>query len=118
MDKYLIALDMDGTLLNKQHVISTETIQYLKELKNQGHIIVIASGRPVRGIMPFYNELELDTPIICYNGAYVYPGSVTDFPEYRFSFPKEIVLSILKEIGYDLLDNVILETNSSLFLSK
>ena len=118
MDKYLIALDMDGTLLNKQHVISKETSEYLRELSKQGHIIVIASGRPVRGIMPFYNELELTTPIICYNGAYIYPGLETNFPEYKFSFPREIVLEILKEIGYDLLDNVILETNKDIYLLK
>ena len=74
MEKYLIALDMDGTLLNKSHVISKTTSDYFKQLEKDGHIIVIASGRPVRGIMNFYKELELDTPIICYNGAYIYPG--------------------------------------------
>ena len=116
MEKYLIALDMDGTLLNKKHVISSETSEYLRKLNKEGHIIVIASGRPVRGIMPFYNELELTTPIICYNGAYIYPGTNKDFPEYRFSFPKEIVLDIIKQIGYDKLENVILETNEDIYL--
>ena len=116
MEKYLIALDMDGTLLNKKHVISTETVKYLKKLNREGHIIIIASGRPVRGIMPFYNELELTTPIICYNGAYIYPGTNKNFPEYRFSFPKEITLDIIKQIGYDKLENVILETNEDIYL--
>ena len=116
MEKYLIALDMDGTLLNKNHVISETTSTYLKNLAKQGHIIVIASGRPVRGIMNFYKELELDTPIICYNGAYIYPGKLSDFPEYKFNFPRETILKILKEIGDENIENIILETNEDIYL--
>lgn len=116
MKKYLIALDMDGTLLNSQHCISPETKKYLKKLAKDGHKIIISSGRPIRGIRPYYNELELDTPVICYNGAYIYPGEEKDLPEYCSSFPKEKILKIIKDISYDYLDNVILETNNDIYL--
>ena len=116
MKKYLIALDMDGTLLNSQHCISPETKIYLKKLAKAGHKIIISSGRPIRGIRPYYNELELDTPAICYNGAYIYPGEEKDLPEYCFAFPKETILKIIKDISYDYLDNVILETNNDIYL--
>ena len=43
-EKYLIALDMDGTLLNKDHIISLETLNYLKKLNKDGHKIIISSG--------------------------------------------------------------------------
>lgn len=116
--KYLIALDMDGTLLNSNHEISPETKQYLKTLAKQGHKIIISSGRPIRGIFSYYQELELNTPIICYNGSYIYPGEEKDFPEYRFAFPKEKILQIINDIGYDKLDNIILETNNDIYFLK
>lgn len=116
MKKYLIALDMDGTLLNSQHCISPETKKYLKKLAKDGHKIIISSGRPIRGIRPYYNELELNTPAICYNGAYIYPGEEKNLPEYCSSFPKEKILKIIKDISYDYLDNVILETNNDIYL--
>ena len=116
MKKYLIALDMDGTLLNSQHQISTETSNYLRKLAKEGHKIIISSGRPIRGIRTFYNELELDTPAICYNGAYIYPGQEKNFPEYCFSFSQDKIKEIIKDISYAYLDNVILETNKDIYL--
>lgn len=112
---YLIALDMDGTLLNSNHEICPETKKYLKHLSSLGHKIIISSGRPIRGILKYYSELELTTPAICYNGSYIYPGEENDFPEYCFSFPKEKILQIISDIGYDKLDNVILETNKDIY---
>ena len=44
MDKYLIALDMDGTLLNSSLQIEKKTSSYLSYLEKQGHIVVIASS--------------------------------------------------------------------------
>ncbi len=44
-DKYMIALDMDGTLLNSQGKITEHTLNVLKSLMDAGHDIVPASGR-------------------------------------------------------------------------
>ena len=57
MDKYLIALDIDGTLLNKDRIISPNTFSYLKKLINDGHKIVLASGRPIRSLKQFHDQL-------------------------------------------------------------
>ena len=38
-DKYLIALDLDGTLLKKDGTISEQLIAYLQELEDKGHIV-------------------------------------------------------------------------------
>lgn len=116
--KYLIALDMDGTLLNSNHEISPLTKKYLKELAKKGHKIIISSGRPIRNILSYYNDLELDTPIICYNGAYVYPGNEKDLPEYSFSFPQETIKQIISDIGYEYIENIVLETNKDIYLLK
>lgn len=45
MDKKLIALDLDGTLLNSDGIVSDATKLHLKKLKEKGHIITISTGR-------------------------------------------------------------------------
>ena len=49
--KYLIALDLDGTLLKDDKTISSKTKEYLKELEKEGHLIVITSGRALRSVL-------------------------------------------------------------------
>lgn len=41
----LIAIDLDGTLLNNDKKVSYESKKYLEQLKDEGNIIVIATGR-------------------------------------------------------------------------
>lgn len=45
MDKKLIALDLDGTLLNSDGIVSDATKLHLQKLKEKGHIITISTGR-------------------------------------------------------------------------
>ncbi len=115
MKKYLIALDMDGTLLNNNNQISNLTKNYLIKLASQGHKIIISSGRPIRGIISYYKELKLNTPIICYNGAYIYPGK-ENIEEYCFSFSYKLIKQIINDITYEYIDNIILETNDDIYL--
>lgn len=79
MKKYLIALDLDGTLLTDKENITKETISYLEELQNNGHKIVLATGRPFRAAVGYYNELKLNTPLICDNGNSIYQMNDKDF---------------------------------------
>ena len=45
----LIALDLDGTLLNSEKVISAGNFAALSLAAEQGHVIVPATGRALRG---------------------------------------------------------------------
>lgn len=72
----LIALDLDGTLLDSQKRISGRTVRALKSLEPLGVKVVIASARPPRSCRAIYKGLGLDTWQINYNGALVWdPGS-------------------------------------------
>ncbi len=71
MEIKLIALDLDDTLLNNEHQLEARTIKAVKSLKKQGKIIVIATGRMYCAALAYAQELELTTPLITYNGAYV-----------------------------------------------
>ncbi|HBF68092.1 MAG TPA: hypothetical protein DDW20_02070 [Firmicutes bacterium] len=116
-DKYLIAFDMDGTLLNSKKKISLLTKLYLKKLQKQGHKIILASGRPSRALKSYYNELHLNTPMICYNGAYYFSPNDKAFPTHEFEFPKEIVKTIYDEIK-PYAKNVMCETDTEIWLDK
>lgn len=51
----LIAVDLDGTLLNSGNAISPETLRTLQVAHGMGIKVVLASGRPLSGVMPFEN---------------------------------------------------------------
>ena len=70
----LIALDMDGTLLNSSKEISERTKLAIKEARKKGVYVVLASGRPLEGLLKSLNELDLTTEndyVLSYNGCLV-----------------------------------------------
>lgn len=71
-DKYLIALDLDGTLLKDDKTISERNKQVIKKAKEEGHKVMISTGRPFRSSEMYYRELELDSPIVNFNGAFTH----------------------------------------------
>jgi Cof subfamily protein (haloacid dehalogenase superfamily) len=115
--RHLIALDLDGTLLNKDKKISKATLTYLKRIKEQ-HVIVLATGRPYRSFIKYYQQLGLNTPMVCYNGAYVTNPTDSTFKTSSFAFPQEVVKQIYLDVGVDHLDNVMCETNVNIWLLK
>lgn len=73
----LIAIDMDGTLLNSKKELLEETKQYFKNFhnKNTETLLVICTGRPKSGIRPYLKDLgylEENHYIISQNGANIY----------------------------------------------
>lgn len=72
MEKFLIGLDLDGTLLNKQGKVSDYTKSVLRELQRMGHLVVITTGRSVRISEHIYKEIGLKGPMINSNGAHIH----------------------------------------------
>lgn len=117
MNKKLIAIDLDGTLLDSSLGLSSFTISTLKKIKEQGHIIVLASGRPYRSMKDFYYTLGLDSPIISYNGAYVFNPSSPSFPKLERKFSKESLRKIYKD-NKGILISSMAEDGEKIYLSK
>lgn len=113
----LIAFDMDGTLLNSKKEISFKTLHYLRKLTKQGHYIVLASGRPTRSMIAYYNQLKLKTPMICYNGAYIYAPNNNEFKPIIYEFPKESICKFLNDIK-DQVINVMCEDDTDIWVDK
>jgi Cof subfamily protein (haloacid dehalogenase superfamily) len=73
----LIALDMDGTLLRKDKSISDRTLKALAAAREKGVKIVLATGRPVKGIKRYLDYLGLDSDdeyAVTFNGSAVQTG--------------------------------------------
>lgn len=69
--KKIVFSDVDGTLLNSEHRITSLTEKAIKELKEKGIPFVIISARSPSGIYPILNEYQLNCPIISYSGALI-----------------------------------------------
>ena len=67
----LAALDLDGTLLNDEHVVTDRSCEALQKLSAQGVVVVLISGRMHRAILPISDQIGLENPIISYNGGMV-----------------------------------------------
>lgn len=70
----LVAIDMDGTLLNEKNELNPAVAEAVRAVRATGVRVVLASGRPLPGVMSFLPELNLvskDDYAIPYNGALV-----------------------------------------------
>src|SRR5881397_1608353 len=68
----LVAIDLDGTLLDYTKQVSEQTASALRCLPERGIKMVIASARPPRSVRQFHSMLGLDTLSIHYNGALIW----------------------------------------------
>ncbi len=73
----MIALDLDGTLTNSQKEVSERNKEALKKAAEKGVHVVLASGRPLVGILPVARMVNLQETggyILAYNGAHIVDG--------------------------------------------
>ena len=57
--KKIIALDIDGTLTNSKKEVTQPTLDKIIEIQEKGHVVAIASGRPLPGIRKIADTLHL-----------------------------------------------------------
>lgn len=73
MEKYLICFDLDDTLLNKKKKIPFLARIGIYFLLKNGHYIILNSGRPIQGVLPYIKKLKLyNYPFVCSNGSCIY----------------------------------------------
>lgn len=68
----LIAVDLDGTLLNSYGEVTENTKQVIKKIQNQGIELIIASGRPMDSIKTIAKAINSNHYFIAGNGAIIY----------------------------------------------
>ena len=65
----LIAVDLDGTLLDSQRNISEKNKRAIRDVLAAGKLFTVSTGRPLQGVTELIELLDADLPIILYNGA-------------------------------------------------
>lgn len=115
MDKYLIAIDLDGTILYDFDSLSESLCDFMKEVQNQGHKIVIATGRPFRSSRFVYDRFELNTPIINYNGGLITHPNDESFPRINYTVDKTKIIDIFEK-NIEHIRNAFCEVRDAIYL--
>lgn len=115
--KKLIAIDLDGTTLNQDSKITDKTARTLRRAIQDGHSVVIATGRPYRMSKNFYQELQLTTPMINFNGALVHLPDKQWDGEQETSFNRKIVFDLMAEKKNLKLDFIAAENRDNFLLT-
>lgn len=68
----IIAIDLDGTLLNSRGEVSIENKKAIKAAKGQGIDVVLASGRVSDSVLNIAKDIGADKYFICGNGSMIY----------------------------------------------
>ncbi|MHC0036722.1 Cof-type HAD-IIB family hydrolase [Pseudoneobacillus sp. C159] len=115
-EKHLIALDLDGTLLKDDKTISNRTKKVLMKAKENGHEVMIATGRPFRSSEMYYRELELSTPIVNFNGAFVHHPLNHNWGIYHSPLDIKVAKDIVEACQKFNLYNIIAEVIDDVYL--
>ena len=112
----LVAIDLDGTMLNTYGEVTESTKRILKETMKKGCEVVIASGRTIDSIQAIADEIGTKKYMIAGNGSIVYDISKKNII-YEKYIPKSKALNIIKicednSITYSVYTNKTIIANS------
>lgn len=116
MKQHLIVLDLDGTLLNDEQKITKETKNTLMKAKKAGHHVMIATGRPFRASSIYYDELQLTTPIVNFNGAYIHHPKNKSWEAIHSPINMNVVHDVVDSIGTFQYENLIAEVMDDVYI--
>lgn len=116
MTKKLIAIDLDGTTLNQDSLISNKTLDVLKSATQQGHYVTIATGRPYRMSSNFYKQLQLTTPMVNFNGGLVHLPEKQWSGETQSLIHRDIVFDIIAQKNQLQLDFIAAENRDTFYI--
>ena len=91
----LVAIDLDGTLLDQNEEVTRNTKKTIKKLIDEGIEIVIASGRPIDSIKAIAKEIGCKNYFIAGNGALIYDIQKDEII-YEKYMSKEKILELIK----------------------
>ena len=91
----LVAIDLDGTMLNSYGVVTENTKNIIKKTIEKGTDVIIASGRPIDSIKTIANEIGSRNYFIAGNGSLIYDIQKDEII-YEKYLKKEKVLEIIK----------------------
>lgn len=91
----LVAIDLDDTLLTPEGTISPRVRQAIRQVRELGCLVTLATGRMFRSARPFADDLGLDLPLITYQGALI-KTALTEEVWRRVALAPEVLYPLLR----------------------
>ncbi|WP_295731018.1 Cof-type HAD-IIB family hydrolase [uncultured Limosilactobacillus sp.] len=115
----LVAIDIDGTLINDERAVTPRTIAAIKQASAAGVKIVLCTGRPMTGVRPFLKQLDLDHSdheyVVAFNGGLAQDTNGQVIVNYTVDFDDYIDI-----LGYATKQNVksVIETQDYIYTTN
>lgn len=96
MEKRMLFMDLDGTLLDDRKEITPGNRLALDQALERGHGVIITTGRPLKSAMDQARKLGMDKPgccLIAYNGAVIY-----DWAQEKQIFSRTLTYSVVYRV--------------------
>jgi len=99
MKRYkLIALDVDGTLINSRYILTKKTKEALKKVMECGIYVTLCTGRFYNSALRIARNISVNAPLITSDGALIrdiYSGEIY----YEKGLNEEILMKIIDEVN-------------------
>lgn len=97
-DIKLIALDIDGTIMDKHFLISERVKAAVKSAIARGLYVVLATGRMYSATVPIAKDLGITTPLIAYQGSLIQEYYKSDKILLHHTLPSALSLQVVKDL--------------------
>jgi Cof subfamily protein (haloacid dehalogenase superfamily) len=92
----LLALDLDGTLMDDSMVIRSARVRRaISAAQTRGVVVTLATGRMYDFAVPFARDLGIIAPLICYQGGLIQSPDA-DVPLYRATMEPALMRQVLE----------------------
>lgn len=99
----LVACDLDGTLIGPDLVFSPRLRRAIRRAHERGVVVTLATGRGYPSTRPFATTLQIDAPVVCYQGAQV--KALDEGTLYESLLPRQYLapaMALCRENGWEL----------------
>ena len=93
----LLALDIDGTVLNSKVELTSPTSNAISALLQEGWMVTLVSGRRHLGMVDIARQLQVNAPIIAFNGGMIfdpYTYDILDLKTLKLPVIKDLLLCL------------------------
>jgi len=94
----LIALDIDGTIMDKNFKISEQVAKVIKKAMDKGIYVLIATGRMYSATVPIAKHLGLKTPLVVYQGSLIQEFYRSNKILMHHTLPTDMALGVIKDL--------------------
>ncbi|MBQ8164332.1 MAG: HAD family phosphatase [Clostridia bacterium] len=89
----MLAVDMDGTLLTHEKIITERNYAAIKKAKEKGVLVVVSTGRAAAGVDIYPEITSLENPVILCNGA-----EIIKYPEGKLLYSQNLDSNVAEKV--------------------